>query len=109
MIITKKEFKELISYHQYRGGARENGLNALFFGYREIEIDGVKYRGFSHCVYARAVNATKKVLEETLYDFLTGKIEDTEYYIQLVAIQNDKQRFRVPVGGAGLRSLIKYH
>ena len=107
--MTKKDFKELTDYHQYTGGARENNVNALFFGWREIEIDGQKYRGFSHCVYARAINATKKVLEETLYEFLTGKIKDTPYYIQLVAIQNDKQRFRVPLAGSGLRSLIKYH
>ena len=107
--MTKKEFRELTDYHKYIGGAKENAVNALFFGWREIEIDGHKYRGFSHCIYARAVNATKKVLEETLYDFLTGKIENTDYYIQLVAIQNDKQRFRVPLSGNGLRSLIKYY
>lgn len=107
--MKKKEFKELTSYHQYRGGGRENGINALFFGYREIEIDGVQYRGFSHCVYARAINATKKVLEENLYNYLTDKIEETEYYIQLVAIQNNKQRFKVPITGNGLRSLIKYY
>jgi len=106
--MTKKEFKELTSYHQYRGGGRENGVNAIFFGWRVLEVDGQTYRGFSHCVYARAVNATKKVLEDTLYNFLTGKIEDTEYYIQLVAVQNDTQRFKVPIGANGLRSLIKY-
>lgn len=107
--MTKKEFKELIDYHKYTGGARENNVNALFFGWREIEVDGQKYRGFSHCVWARAINATKKELEKALYDFLTGKIQDTEYYIQLVVIQNDTQRFRVPLAGSGLNSLIKHY
>ena len=107
MTITKKEFKELIDYHKYTGGAKENAVNALFFGWREIEVNGQKYRGFSHCVYTRAVNATKKELEDTLFQFLNGKIEDTPYYIQLTAIENDTQRFRVPLGGNGLYSLIK--
>ena len=107
--MTKKDFRELTDYHQYRGGGRENGVNAMFYGYREIEIDGFKYRGFSHCVYARAINATKKQLEDLLYRIVTGKTDYVPWHIQLVQTQNDKQRFRVPISAGGLRSLIKYH
>jgi len=82
--MTKKDFRELTSYHQYRGGGRENGVNAMFYGYREIEIDGFKYRGFSHCVYARAINATKKQLEDLLYRIVTGKTDYVPWHIQLV-------------------------
>jgi hypothetical protein len=31
-----------------------------------------------------------------------------EYWINCAVIQNDKQRFKVPIGASGLRSLIKY-
>jgi hypothetical protein len=32
-----------------------------------------------------------------------------EYWINCAVIQNDKQRFKVPIGASGLRSLIKYN
>ena len=100
--MTKKEFNELSDYHRYIGNNKENSMNALFWGWREVEVGGVKYRGFSHCAYSRAPNATKKELEKSLYNFIGGKTDKIDCYIQLVAIKNDKQRFRVPINGRGL-------
>jgi len=100
--MTKKEFSELADYHQYKGAGRDKGdLNALFFNW----MTGM---GFKYCVYARACNATKKELVDTLYNFITGNIQDTPWYIQLVVAPSDEQRFKVPISGNGLYGMVKY-
>ena len=101
--MTKKEFIERSSYHVY-GRRNDSGVVALFYDWK-VTDEG---RGFKYCVYARALNSTKKDLTNTLYDFVSGKIEDTDWWIQLVVTQNDSQRFKVPIMGSGLNSLIKY-
>jgi len=99
--MNKKEFLELCDYHKYTGAGRENGdLNALFFDWKSGE-------GYKYCVYARACNATKQQLVNVLYDFVTGKKQDVdEYYIQLIVAPADEFRFKVPISGSGLTSLI---
>jgi hypothetical protein len=99
--LTKKEFKEMISYHPYRGGGSK-GFNALFFDWKT----GDNFNGFKYCIWARTENATKKELEETLYDFITGENEDIPWYIQLIIAPTDELRFKVPLSGNGLNSLI---
>jgi hypothetical protein len=101
--MTKKEFKELTSYHKYTGRPRENNVNALFFDWKETE----EGRGYKYCVYARACNATKAELENALFDIVTNQVDDTPWYIQLVAAPTDRQRFKVPIMGSGLNCLIK--
>lgn len=101
--MTKKEFKELTSYHKYTGRPRENNVNALFFDYKETD----EGRGYKYCVYARATNATKADLEKALYDIVTKQVDDTDWWIQLVAAPTDRQRFRVPLMGSGLSHLIR--
>lgn len=101
--MTKKEFRELTSYHKYTGRPRENNVNALFFEWK----DTPEGRGFKYCVFARACNATKTDLEKALYDIVTKKAEDTEWYIQLIIAFEDQQRFKVPLMGSGLTNLIK--
>lgn len=99
--MIKKEFLELCDYHKYTGAGRDNGdMNALFFDWKTGD-------GYKYCVYARACNATKQKLVTALYDLVTGKKQDVdEYYIQLVVAPSDEFRFKVPVSGSGLRSLI---
>jgi hypothetical protein len=103
--LTKKDFKEMISYHPYRGGG-SRGFNALFFDWKT----GEKFNGFKYCVWARTENATKKELEGTLYDYITGKITDADipWYIQLIEAPTDQQRFKVPLSASGLNSMVKH-
>ena len=101
--MTKKDFKERIDFHRYTSRQREGNINAIFFDWR----DGEGFRGFKYCIYARAINATKLDLTNMLYDFICGKIEDVEWYIQLVVAFKDQQRFKVPIMGSGLNCLIK--
>lgn len=103
--MTKKEFKQLASYHKYTGFPSDNNVNALFFDWKETP----EGRGYKYCVYARAKLANKTELENALYSIVTNQVDDTEYYIQLVAAPTDRQRFKVPISGSGLRSLIKYY
>lgn len=103
--MTKKDFLEYCSYHKYTGRPKENNVNALFFDWQSND----EGRGYKYCIYARACNATKRDLVNTLYDYVTGKIENTDWWIQLVVAQNDKQRFKVPIMGRGLTKLIDYN
>ena len=98
--MSKKEFRELCDYHKYTGSGRENNISAIFF---DRNHNGNKY-----CVYARTSVAGKEALINELWDFVTGKIEDTVWYIQLVVAFTDEQRFKIPICGSGLRSLIRY-
>jgi hypothetical protein len=101
--MTKKDFNELTDYHQY-GKRNDSGVVALFFGWKSTD-EGT---GFSHCVYARALNSNKKELTNALFNLVTKNEDVPEYWINCAVIQNDKQRFKVPIGASGLRSLIKY-
>lgn len=102
--MTKKEFVAQCSYHKYTGRPKENNVNALFFEWKSDD----EGRGYKYCVYARACNATKQDLVNTLYDYFRGRILETPWWIQLVVAQNDAQRFKVPLMGSGLTKLINY-
>ena len=108
--MTKKEFIELADYHRYRGAGRDSGdLNALFYDWKQgTTTDNKIFVGYKYCVWARTCNATKKELIDILYNFITGKIEDTPWYIQLTIALTDKQRFKVPVDGNSLHSMRPY-
>jgi len=99
--MTKKEFLKLCYYSKYTGAGRNDGdTNALFFDWKTGD-------GYKYCVYARACNATKADLVTALYDFVSGKTEDVqEWYIQLVVAPLDELRFKVPLSGSGLNTLI---
>lgn len=96
--MNRKEFDEKCDYHKYTGCGRENDVSAIFF---ESNQNGNKY-----CIYARTMNAGKKVLMDTLYKFIQGKIEDTIWYIQLVIAETEEQRFKVPLQASGLGRLL---
>jgi len=101
--MTKKEFKELASVHQY-GKRSKGGITAIFFDWKDDE----KGRGFKYCVYTRMVNATQNKLLNMLHDFIEGRIEDTDWYVQLIIAPTDEQRFKVPIMSSGLCTLVKY-
>jgi hypothetical protein len=102
--MTKKEFLEYCSYHKYVSRLKENNVNALFFEWKSDD-EGT---GYKYCVYARACNATKQDLINTLYDYYRGRILDTDWWIQLVVAPENRYRFKVPLSGSGLTKLIKY-
>ena len=101
--MTKKEFKTKISVHVY-GRQRESKLIAIFFDWL---VDGV-HCGYKYCVYARAMLATQKDLENAIYKLAILNEDVPEYYIQTIVAQNDEERFKVPLISSGLYTLIKY-
>jgi TATA-box binding protein (TBP) (component of TFIID and TFIIIB) len=103
--MTKKDFKKQISYHEYVGTYKPDNINAIFFDLKEGKVDGVIFRGFKYCIYARAILANKGKLTNVLYDFIEGKIQDTEYYIQLIVATEDLHRFKVPISGNDLYTI----
>lgn len=100
--MTKKEFREYTSYHQY-GKRNENGVIAMFFGWNETN-EGT---GYKFAVYARATNSNKKELENNLYNLVFNN-QDTDWWINCAIAPTDKQRFKVPLSSSGLRNLVKY-
>jgi hypothetical protein len=101
--MTKKDFNEMTDYHQY-GKRNDSGALALFFGWKSTD-EGT---GFSHCVYARTLNSNKKELTDALYNLVVKGEDVPQWWINCAVIQNDKQRFKVPLGSSGLNGLIKY-
>ena len=101
--MNKKEFVELTSYHRYEGRPRENNVNALFFEWKSND-EGV---GFKYCLFARACNATKRELVDTLYNYFRGRITEVDWWLNLVIAPSEQHRFKVPLISSGLNSLIK--
>ena len=101
--MIRKEFIEKSDFHKYTGRTKENSTNALFFDWKSND----EGNGYKYCVFARATCATKADLVKTLHDFVEGKIDDTDWWIQLVVAPTDKQRFKVPISGGGLNCMIK--
>lgn len=108
--MTKKEFKERIHYQKMTGAGRENDLGAVYFDWKTGSTPDNKYfGGYKYCVYARTICAKKDELINVLYSIVRG-INDSgtiPYYIQFVMALSDEQRFKLPLGGNGLRNLIK--
>jgi hypothetical protein len=105
--MTKKEFKEKISVHHYGRGRRPENVLAIFFDWKSGEKDGKYFGGYKYCVFARYANAKQKDLFDLLYDFVTGRIEDTPWYVQLIMAMTDEQRFKVPLSSGGLNTMRK--
>lgn len=106
VVLTKKEFLSDLSYHQYGRGM--NGIKAIFFDWQYSPKSEDYYTGYKYCIYARTECATKKILQDKLYDFIIGRIEDVEeYYIQLTVAQTNQQRFKPPISSGGLNGLLR--
>jgi len=99
--MTKKEFRELVSIHKYGRGRNENNLTAIFFDWKS-DNEG---NGFKYCVFARNVNAKREDLINALYNIVTGRTEDTDWWIQLVYAETDARRFKVPLSSSGLNTM----
>ena len=99
--MTKKDFLTRCDFHKYTGAGRDKGdMNALFFDWK------LGY-GYKYCVYSRACNATKQELVNVLYYLVTGEKDDVdEYYINLYIAPIDELRFKIPIMGSGLYTLI---
>lgn len=98
--MTKKEFIELANDQLYicRSNQHDN-VRAIFYEWKEGTQDGKYFGGFKYCFFGRACIVSKKEMLNTMYAYVTGKIDDQTmpYYINMKIAQTDVQRFKVPL------------
>jgi len=101
--MTKKEFKELASVHMY--GKRSNGMIAIYYDWKQGEIDGNIFVGFKYAIFTRQGNITQVKLLKLFYELIFEVSEvDLPYYVTFVKV-SDINRFKVPITSNGLNHL----
>lgn len=92
--MTKKEFKERCSFHEYGRGKIKR--NAIYFDWKS-DFDN-KAVGFKFMVKARVENCLKSELFDILYKWVNG-IEPVPWYAEYKYAMTDQQRFKVSIMG----------
>lgn len=92
--MTKKEFKECCSFHQY--GRGQSKKNAIFFDWKQDYQNGIC--GFKFMVKTSIQNYTRAELFNILWDWVMKEIQPN-YYIDYKYAENDTARFKVPICG----------
>lgn len=87
--MTKKEFKELCSFHEYGGGMKKR--NAIYCGYKP------EY-GFKYMVKGSVINLKKNELFNVLYDWVMNE-KQPPYYVEYKYAHTDDERFKVSLMG----------
>lgn len=93
--MTKKEFKERCSFHEY--GKGQNKRNAIYFGSGH-DKDG-RWLGFQFMVKSGVQSIGKQDLFNVLYDWVNERINQPPYYVQYRYAETDEQRFKVSFMG----------
>ena len=87
--MTKKEFKERCSFHQY--GRGQSKKNAIFFDWKQ----GF---GFKFMVKTSIQNATRAELFNTLWNWVMNE-QEPEWWVEYHFAPLDENRFKVPIVG----------
>jgi len=93
--MTKKEFKERCSFHEY--GRGKNKRNAIYYDWKSDYDNGAI--GFRYMVKTGVQNALKSELFNELYDWVTGKTEQPSWWVDYRYAETEKQRFKVSIMG----------
>jgi hypothetical protein len=92
--MTKKEFKELCSFHEY--GRGKNKRNAIYFDWKsDYENNGV---GYKFMVKANVENEKKAGLFDVLYDWVNNE-KQPPWWVEYRFASTDKDRFKVSLMG----------
>jgi len=91
--MTKKNFKEKCSFHEY--GRGKNKRNAIFFDWQSND----KGNGFKFMVKTKVCNFSKQELFNHLYDWVTEKIQAPDWFVEYKYAKTDEERFKVPIMG----------
>jgi hypothetical protein len=97
--ITKKEFKEHCSLHQY--GNQLTGIKVLFFDWQEGETkEGKSFRGFSYALGAQGLSKVKLInlAYDDIFNDKPASLNHIYWAKRRVALL-DEQRFKVPIAG----------
>ena len=97
--LTKKEFKELVSYHCYTGNRIK--FHCFYYDWKE-GIYGENKSGYKFAFCENAKSITKKQLFDIVYDHLFNGIDcsnftynRSNFTIWLREAKNDNERFKV--------------
>jgi hypothetical protein len=93
--LTKKEFKEMCSFHRYTGSGVV--LNAIFFDWKSERTPTGYTVGFKYMVKGYTRECTKKQLFDLLYGWVTNGITTMPHYADYKFAETDDQRFKVPL------------
>jgi len=94
--MTKKEFKDRCSFHQY--GRGKSKKNAIFFDWMSEEKNGKYCVGFKYMVKTSIENMTRAELFQTLWNWVMKGVEP-QWWVQYKYAENDEDRFKVPIMG----------
>lgn len=92
--MTKKEFKEMCSFHTYRG--HRTKINAIFFDWKTDKATGHSF-GYKYMVSSNVENLSKAELFDYFYQWVTEKIVTLPWYINYRYADTDRNRFKVPL------------
>lgn len=90
--MTKKEFKETCSFHQY--GYGRNKRNAIYFDWQE----GNNFRGYKYMMKTSVEFMTKQQLFNHMYEWVNGNVQP-EWYVQYKIAHTNTERFKVSLMG----------
>ena len=88
--MTKKEFKENCSFHEYGYGRNKN--NAIYFDWKDNDLG----RGFKYGVAAAVEFETKADLFNHFYDWVHKQVEPP-YSVRYKYAAEDHNRFKTPL------------
>lgn len=90
--MTKKNFKELCSFHEYGKGRSKR--NAIYFDWQTNDNGN----GFKYMVKSRHENLNKSELFNVLYDWVVNS-KQPDWYVQCKYATTDNDRFKVSLMG----------
>jgi hypothetical protein len=92
--MTKKDFKERCSFHQYGKGMSKK--NAIFFDWQDGYSDNaIRYNGFKFMVWSKVDRFKRKELFDILYLWVNQIMYVPECPYRFA--DTDEKRFKVPL------------
>ena len=92
--MTKKEFKERCSFHEY--GKGQNKRNAVYFDWKDDYENHI--HGFKFMVKAPVKEVKKQELFNILYDWVINE-QPVPWYVEYRYAYTDDKRFKVSLMG----------
>ena len=94
--MTKKEFKELCSFHEYGRGKIKR--NAIYFDWKTDFSNKLNIVGYKYMVKARVENAKKTELFDILYNWVMNE-KQVPWYVEYRFASTEQDRFKVSITG----------
>lgn len=94
--MTKKEFKERCSFHEY--GKGQTKRNAIYFDWKTDFDNDVNIVGYKYMVKARVENCKKAELFNTFYKWVIESVT-IPWWVEYRYAETDQKRFKVSIMG----------